>query len=180
MPLSFKKVLLYYWCWLVSFHYSCILWTPRYTKEVLSFGSSCICEFMWCIRRFSPISGLLSDFLSLSSRGVIILKFLCYFGIWFIIGRGLYNNNNGGRRCIRCFICYKSNHISTECPFKNQIDLKFCTNCGVGDHSLEAWIILLKKLISKRSINHLSRVNTNDVVNNSKKKYHGTAKLWAS
>ena len=77
-------VLLYYWCRLVSFDCSCILWTPIYTKEVISFVSSCLCEYMWCIRRLPPRSGLLFDFLSLWSCGVLILKFLCYFGIWFI------------------------------------------------------------------------------------------------
>ena len=35
-------------------------------------------------KEVSPRSGLLSNFLSLSSHGVLILKFLCYFGIWFI------------------------------------------------------------------------------------------------
>ena len=55
--------LLYYRCRLVSFHCSCILWTPIYT-EVLSFGSTCLCEFMWCIRRLPSQTGILSDFLS--------------------------------------------------------------------------------------------------------------------
>ena len=77
-------VLLYYWCRMVSFHCSCILWTHIYTKELLSFGSSCLCEFMLCIRRLPPRSGLLSDILCLSSRVVLILKFLWYFGIWFL------------------------------------------------------------------------------------------------
>ena len=77
-------VLLYYWFRLVYFHCSCILWTPIYTKEFLSFVSSYLCEFMWCIKRLPPWNGLLSDLLSLLSHGVLILKFLCYFGIWFI------------------------------------------------------------------------------------------------
>ena len=34
--------LLYYVCQPVSFHYSCTLWNPIYTKEVLPFISSCI------------------------------------------------------------------------------------------------------------------------------------------
>ena len=77
-------VLLYYWCQLVSFHCSCILWTPIYTEKVLSFGSSCFCESMWCIRRLPHRSGLLSNFLSLSCHEVLILNFLCYFVFWFI------------------------------------------------------------------------------------------------
>lgn len=31
--------------------------------------------------------------------------------------------------------CYKTNHLIHECPFKDQIGLKFYTKCGVGNHS---------------------------------------------
>ena len=50
---------------------------------------------MWCIRRFPPWSGLLSDFLSLSSHEVLILNFLCYFGIWFRTKKDIYEANFG-------------------------------------------------------------------------------------
>lgn len=52
-------------------------------------------------------------------------------------GRGWFNNNWGGMRRIICFTCYKDDHLSPNCPFKNQIDVNFCTQCGVGNHSLE-------------------------------------------
>lgn len=51
-------------------------------------------------------------------------------------GQRRYNNNGPKMKTI-CFICYKPNHLCTECPYKDQTDLKFCTKCGVGDHSLE-------------------------------------------
>ena len=48
---------------------------------------------------------------------------------------------------------------------KDQIDLNFCTKCGVGHHSLEDFPIMLEKIMNKRNINHLSRVHKNDVIN---------------
>ena len=48
--------------------------------------------------------------------------------------QGRYQNNFGGRP--RCWVCYKDNHLSTECPYKDRIDLKYYNTCGDGDHSL--------------------------------------------
>lgn len=51
------------------------------------------------------------------------------------------------------------------CPFKDKTYLTFYTKCGVGDHSLEYFPIMLEKLMNKRNINHLSKVHKNDMVN---------------
>lgn len=80
-------------------------------------------------------------------------------------GQGQYNNNNEGRRWSICLTSYKKKFQSPEYPFKDQIDLKFCTKCGVGDHSLEYCSIMLEKIMSKRNVNHLLWVQRNDVIN---------------
>ena len=79
--------------------------------------------------------------------------------------RGQYINNNGGIICLRCFTCFKSDDIIPKCPFKDEIDLKFCTKCGVGDHSLEDFPIMLEKIMSKKIVNHLLRVHKNYILN---------------
>ena len=55
-----------------------------------------------------------------------------------------YNNNSERRAPTRCFVCYNVDHLCSGCPFKDQTDLKFCTKCGVGDHSLENFPIMLE------------------------------------
>ena len=82
-------------------------------------------------------------------------------------GRGGYNNqgqyqNNSTRRP-KCWICYKENHLSADFPYKDRIDIKYCNNCGVGDHSLEDCPIMLETIINKRSVNSLSCVPKSDV-----------------
>ena len=60
------------------------------------------CKLMWCIMMLPPLSGLLSNSLSLSRCGVVILMFLCYLGIWFITISTfiLYHNQCGRWSCI--------------------------------------------------------------------------------
>ena len=70
-PSTVIVVPLHYYCYIIYFG-----WCPFIV--VASFG------LPYILRRFPPQSGLLSNFLSLSSHGILILKFLCYFGIWFI------------------------------------------------------------------------------------------------
>ena len=68
--------------------------------------------------------------------------------------QGRYQNNPGKRR--RCWVCYKDKHLSTECPYKDRIDLKYYNTCGVGDHSLEDCPITLENIINKKLVNNLS------------------------
>ena len=63
----------------------------------------------------------------------------------------------------RCWICYKDNHLSADCPYKDRIDLKYCNACGVGDHSLEDCPIMLENIINKKLVNNLSCVPKNDL-----------------
>ena len=56
-------------------------------------------------------------------------------------------------------------HLCFECPIKDQNDLKFCSKCGVGEHSLEDFPIILEKKMNKKNVNHLLRVHKNDAVN---------------
>jgi hypothetical protein len=41
--------------------------------------------------------------------------------------------------------------MSPDCLLKERTDLKFCNVCGVGDHSLEDFPIILEKLIKKKT-----------------------------
>ena len=59
-------------------------------------------------------------------------------------GLGQYNNSRGGRRHSRCFTCFKNDHLSPEYPYKDQIDLNFCTKCEVNGQSLEDFPSCLK------------------------------------
>ena len=43
--------------------------------------------------------------------------------------------------------------------------MKYCTTCGVGDHSLEDCPIMLEKIMNKKSVNSLSCVPKSDVHN---------------
>ena len=52
-----------------------------------------------------------------------------------------------------------------DCPYKDIADLKFCTSCGVGDHSLEDCPTMLDKINKKKNFNVLSCVQKHDVIN---------------
>ena len=78
-------VLLFYWCRLLSFSYSHNPWSPIYMKEICSFESSSIWEFMWCIRRLTPRSGLFIQ-ISLFSKA-----WSTYFEVFMLFGYLLHN-----------------------------------------------------------------------------------------
>jgi hypothetical protein len=59
------------------------------------------------------------------------------------------------------FICLKEDHLSLEFPMKDITNLKFCNICGVGDHSLEDYQIMLEKLRNRRTINLLQTMCLN-------------------
>ena len=80
-------------------------------------------------------------------------------------GRFFGNRDNWPRWPIQCFTCYKEGHRYTEYPYKDKTDLKFCTSCGVGDHSLEDFPTMLEKINKKKNVNVLSCVQKNDVIN---------------
>ena len=50
-------------------------------------------------------------------------------------------------------------------PYKDITDLKFCTSCGVGDHSLEDFPTMLDKINKKKNVNVLSCIQKHDVIN---------------
>ena len=62
----------------------------------------------------------------------------------------------------KLWICYKDNNLSTECPFKDRFDLKFCTTFGVRDHSLQDFPIMLEKIMNQKLVNILSCVPKNE------------------
>ena len=82
-------------------------------------------------------------------------------------GRGRFPGNcdNRPRWPIQCFTCYKEEHGYADYPYKNRTDLKFCTHCGVGDHSLEDCPIMLEKINKKKNFNVLSCVQKHDTIN---------------
>ena len=45
------------------------------------------------------------------------------------------------------------------------MDLKFCTSCGVGDHSLEDFPTMIDKINKKKNVNVLSCVQKHDIIN---------------
>ena len=51
-----------------------------------------------------------------------------------------------------------------DCPHKDITDLKVCTSCGVGDHSLEYCPTILEKINKKKNFNVLFCVKKCDVV----------------
>ena len=65
-------------------------------------------------------------------------------------GHDQYNNNSTRRGPGGCFVCYKTDHLCTACPFKDKSDLRFYTKCGVNDHSLEDFPIMLEKNNGKK------------------------------
>ena len=75
-------------------------------------------------------------------------------------GRGWFVGNRDIRthRPTHCFICYKEGNLCADCPYKERTDLKFCTHCGVGDHSLEDCPTMLEKINNKKNVNVLSCV----------------------
>ena len=50
----------------------------------------------------------------------------------------------------------------------DQTKLKFCTSCGVGDHSLEDFPTMLEEINNKKNVNVLSSVKKCDVVRTKK------------
>ena len=46
------------------------------------------------------------------------------------------------------------------------MNLKLCTRCGVREHSLEDFPVVLKKLLNKNNINLVSGVPKNDMIKN--------------
>ena len=62
-------------------------------------------------------------------------------------------------------MCYKEGHRYTDCPYKDKTDLKFCTSCGVGDHSLEDFLAMLDNINKNKNVNVLSCVQKHDIIN---------------
>ena len=52
-----------------------------------------------------------------------------------------------------------------DSPYKDITDLKFCTSCSVGDHSLEDCPSILDKINKNKNVNVLSCVQKHDVMN---------------
>ena len=96
----------------------------------------------------------------------------CRYEHWFdnhrggFGGRGRFygNSYNRPRQPIQCFTCYKEGHRYADCPYKNITDLKLCTSCGVGDHSLEDCPTILEKINKRKNVNFLSCVKKNDII----------------
>lgn len=63
----------------------------------------------------------------------------------------------------RCWLCYKENYLTADCPYKDRLDLKYYNTYGVGDHSLEECPIMLENIINKKSVNSLSCVPRSNV-----------------
>ena len=61
-------------------------------------------------------------------------------------------------------MCYNEGHRYAECPYKDQTNLKFCTSCGVGDHSLEDCPTMLEKINKKKNVNDFLCVQKSDVI----------------
>ena len=55
-------------------------------------------------------------------------------------------------------------HLSPECPWKDKMDLKFCTKCGFREHSLKDFLVMIKKIINNNNLNLLSGAPKNDVI----------------
>ena len=63
----------------------------------------------------------------------------------------------------------KDDHLFQDFPWKDKTDLKFCGNCGVGEHSLEDCPVMLEKIMNKKNIKSLSSVDDDDDVKCAKK-----------
>ena len=64
-----------------------------------------------------------------------------------------------------CFTCYKEGHRYADYPYKDRTDLKFCTSCGVWDHSLEDYPTMNENINKNKNINVLSCVQKHDIIN---------------
>ena len=82
-------------------------------------------------------------------------------------GRGRLSENHYNWACrpIQCFTCYKEGHRYADCPYKDRTDLKLCTSCGVGDHSLEDFPTMIDKINKKKNVNVLSCIQKHDIIN---------------
>ena len=58
----------------------------------------------------------------------------------------------------------KDDHLFQDCPWKDKTDLKFCGNCGVGEHSLEDCPVMLEKIMNKNNIQSSSCVENGNAV----------------
>ena len=58
----------------------------------------------------------------------------------------------------------KKGNRHTKCPYKDRINHKFYTSCGVVDHPLEDFHTMLEKINNKKNVNVLSSVKKCDVV----------------
>ena len=65
-----------------------------------------------------------------------------------------HSNDNYGLGRMRCFVCYREEHLSPNCPWKDKTNLKLCTKCGVKEYSLEDFLVMLEKIVIKKNINH--------------------------
>ena len=72
------------------------------------------------------------------------------------------------RRRPICFVRFKEDHISLDCPLKDKVDLKFFTRCGIGDHSLDNCPIILENIMNEKNVNHLPQVPKNEILNTKK------------
>lgn len=86
-------------------------------------------------------------------------------GFWWRRNSNQGNHQSGKQRQKPRFYTYlKADHLFQDCPWKDKTDLKFCGNCGVGEHSLEDCLVMLVKIMNKRNIKSLSSFdNDNDV-----------------
>ena len=82
---------------------------------------------------------------------------------WFNSNQGKIFGGQG--RKPKCYICFNQDHLSPNCPLKDKTNLKFCTKCGVKDHSLEDCPIIIRKIMSNKNVNLLSRVPKHEILN---------------
>ena len=65
---------------------------------------------------------------------------------------------------IDCYTCLNEGHPYADCMYKDWIDLKFYTSCGIGDHSLDDFLSMLEKIQNKNNVNILSSVQKCDII----------------
>ena len=63
------------------------------------------------------------------------------------------------------FYMFREDYLSPYCLWKDKIDLKFFTKCGVSDLSLEDYPIVLEKIMIDKKVNLLSSVPKHEVIN---------------
>ena len=49
-------------------------------------------------------------------------------------------------------MCYSEEHLIPDYPWKDMTNLKFCTKCGIREHFLEEWPIMLEALNNKKNV----------------------------